>query len=355
MYAKKWIILLFIGSVSFIIFVVSFNIYIDYYSIFNNENLNKYQGVNQNFIKIKNLLNKNIKANSFIFGSSRVGVINPQLFENGKYYNMTYLGGLPKEHLDNIKLLVNQNYKIKNIVIGLDDFSYEIDYLTQLNDIYRIPHYLTSDKKFAKIKFYSIYVLKVPSIVEIKKILQSFLNIKILEFTNISLKNGMLKFPTFLDENIEKNITLHVNNKNFLRPTHFRGNRIDKTINEIKQMIVLAKKNNINIKFFINPIHITTYLDTNFENFLEFKKKLANLTDFIDFSGINKITTNNYYYYETSHYRIMVGDMIAKRLQNSKNDESDFGVYVNKNNINEHIQNLKNELKNYKNTHKLDF
>ena len=51
-------------------------------------------------------MNNKKKYDSFIFGSSRVGKINPLKIENGKYYNMTYSEGLPREHYQNIKFLI---------------------------------------------------------------------------------------------------------------------------------------------------------------------------------------------------------------------------------------------------------
>ena len=42
----------------------------------------------------------------------------------GDYYNMNYSEGLPGEHLDDIKVLLEKKIPIRNIVIGLDNFSY---------------------------------------------------------------------------------------------------------------------------------------------------------------------------------------------------------------------------------------
>lgn len=44
---------------------------------------------------------------------------------------------------------------------------------------------------------------------------------------------------------------------------------------------------------FVNPIHLLTYRATNLDEFDEFKRKLADITSYYDFSGVNDITTNN--------------------------------------------------------------
>ena len=79
------------------------------------------------------------------------------------------------------------------------------------------------------------------------------------------------------------------------------------------------------------------------------KQKLASLTDYYDFSGLDSVTLNNYNYYEGVHYRYLVGDMIIKRIFDCGNINipGDFGVLVTKKNVNEHIQKQKQELEKY--------
>ena len=99
---------------------------------------------------------------------------------------------------------------------------------------------------------------------------------------------------------------------------------------------------------FINPIHKTSYLANNITNFNKFKKELSQFTDYYDFSGLNKITTDNLMYYETSHYRVKVGDMIINEIFNSKHKNygcNSFGAYVTAYNIDAHLSCLTNDLK----------
>jgi hypothetical protein len=80
---------------------------------------------------------------------------------------------------------------------------------------------------------------------------------------------------------------------------------------------------------------------------MEFKKRLAQITDFYDFSGINSITKDPFNYYETSHYRVFIGEMmLARMFENDKNITvpEDFGDLVTKSNIDIHIKKLKSQL-----------
>jgi hypothetical protein len=148
------------------------------------------------------------------------------------------------------------------------------------------------------------------------------------------------------DDDIEKNQAKHRNSSIFDKPTHYEGDNMANALQSIRELVDIAKKNNINLTIFINPIHHTTYLDTNMEQFFTFKKELAKITSYYDFSGLNTITTDNYYYYETSHYRTKVGDMMLKRMFGYPPVAvpDDFGVFVTRQNIDAHLRNLSRQL-----------
>jgi hypothetical protein len=117
---------------------------------------------------------------------------------------------------------------------------------------------------------------------------------------------------------------------------------------QIEEMIALSKKNDFSLIFFFNPIHSQTYLNYAL-SLIPIKERLASITDFYDFSGFNSITTNNLNYYEDNHYRYLVGDIIIRRIFGcgSVNVPKDFGIFVTKKNVNEHIKKQKLEVEKY--------
>ena len=151
---------------------------------------------------------------------------------------------------------------------------------------------------------------------------------------------------------IEENKEEHILSDKFSKPresedpTGYRGCFIDKVLMDIKKIVSLCRKESINCVFFINPIHKTVYLDTNFDDFITFKKGLSKETGYYDFSGINSITKNNYFYYETSHYREMVGEHIMDVIFNNGIDSPmDFGKYIDHTNIDIHVKWLSKQIK----------
>ena len=86
---------------------VGINVLGDPYNVFHVDHIRD-MGVepNKNFIKMKYVLENKDKYDTFIFGSSRVGFLYFDTSPYEHYYNMSYSEGLPKEHLDNLKVLL---------------------------------------------------------------------------------------------------------------------------------------------------------------------------------------------------------------------------------------------------------
>ena len=147
--------------------------------------------------------------------------------------------------------------------------------------------------------------------------------------------------PKSIDIFIEQNREAHNKDIKFKMPTFYKENNlINETIEDIKNIISICKENNINLIFFINPIHKTTYLYNNLDNLNNFKKRLSQITNYYDFAIINSLTTNNYNFYETSHYRELVGDIILDTIYNNS---TEYGLLVTKDNIDNYIEVLVEE------------
>ncbi len=351
---KKWCVIVLSVFFATVLLVMLLNYVVDTYGIFR---INfKYQVVepNQHFIKVRYIASNPDKFDSFVFGSSRVNAIDVSKIRNGKWYNMTYSEGLPSEHLRHIKFFKIKGVKIKNVMIGLDDFSYKIDPNTHLNQMLRQPYPPAIGE--SAIRYYIRYLIRLPD----KKVLKSTLKAYVDRKKGIKTYYDHYDFyktgrgdTRFLDEKIEKDPEKHRKDERFKKPTIFRGNRVKETLNEIKEIVDFCKLNKISLIIFINPHHYLTYMNSNLDQFFYFKSELAKITDYYDFSGLNSITTDNYFFYETSHYRTIVGDMMLKRIFDYPDVKvpDDFGVKVTKDNIYEHLKKQKEEVRKYSNAH----
>lgn len=314
--------------------VCLYNYKVDSFGIFRGDFSRPRNEPNQHFVKMRYLINNPDKYDSYCFGSSRVGNIDLTKIDDGyKYYNMTYSEGLPAEWLTDVKLMLKNKITIKRVILGIDDFSFRINPKSHHTQYLRIPY----QKK--NLHTYLTYLLKAPPS-------SSPFNENGSVFDIYKTGRPLHEKP---DMAIEENPEKHITDPKFKEPCLVRGNLMKETLSTLKELKLLADSNDIELIVFINPIHKTTYFSNPVSEFNEFKRGLVEITDYYDFSGLNKITTNNYNYYETSHYRPLVGDLIVERIFHEPKDKvTDFGVYVTRENSEEHLAKLLAEEANLK-------
>ena len=310
--------------------VAGYNYWNDTSGLYNQDFSVPRQEPDQHFVKVRYLLQNPSKYDAYCFGSSRVGNIDLTKIDDGhSYYNMTYSEGLPEEWLADVKIMLKHHVTIKRIMVGCDDFSFRVDPKVHESQSLRVPY------KEDNFRTYVSFLLKVPS----RPVRSSDKN------SIFDIYGSGRPLHDFVDVEIEKNPEKHLEEMAANPPTHYAGNYIEQTLDALRELKQICDANGIEFIVFINPINHKTYMDTNMKEFNEFKTGLADITDYYDFSGLNDITTNDYYYYETSHYRPLVGDMIVHRLLDEpKNLDTDFGRYVTKASVDAHIEHLKAQI-----------
>ena len=304
--------------------IAVFNYSLDAYGIFRTSYEDQVLEPNKNYVKTKYVIDHKEEYDSFLFGSSRVGHIETQDVEEGNYYNMCYSEGLPADWLVTIETLLENDVKIQNVMLGIDDFSFMIDPKQHTKDLLRI--YYRDLDWFAKMKY---YVLRNPfDVYNVKTIRNLLEHQPVFMVTDDFIGSGVAYGN---DDYVEAHMEEHLQDPKFLTAIDFyQMDRVDATIEEIQQIITLCEENGITLRIFFNPIHQATY-GMHQELTERAKEELAKITDYWDFSGLNDITTNNYYWYETSHYRHIVGKMMLERMGLHDFDievPENFGVYL---------------------------
>lgn len=348
MNSKKFLGIFFILTLLILGPNAAINYKYDLYGVFDKDfSKYRYCYVNERYAKINYLLHEGKgKYDTFIFGSSRVQKFNPKLFSESAY-NLGYSAGLPFDYLRDLKTLVASGIKIKRIYLAIDDFSYK-----------RLPEEVSSNINFVgyagfsdNLKYKTALLLRFPE-KEQFKYMQNKLDVYKLKY-NINIDGSVDAQGTDNDSDID--LKNYVIDERFKKPTVYleRNKRTQAVIKEIKEFKRICEINKIELVVFMNPTHIVTYLSDDMNNLNEFKRELAKVVDFYDFSTINFITKNNYFWIETSHTRSFVSEIIIKRLLEPKNTIphiKGFGIYLTSNNIDEYIAGYSNDLYVYLNT-----
>ena len=286
---------------------------------------------NENYIKMKYILKNPKQFDGFVFGSSRVGAIHTENIQSEKIYNMTYSVGLPSEHLASISTLIKQKIYPSTIYIGIDNLACSINPERHITDPMRCPYeYLYNDM----IYFLQLYLK--PS--EAIRSIWGTLNAK--WFINVE---AFYKYGWWCEYGRESKFNW---NSDEIIPSI--GNDLDilqNAISDMQEIVKICKEHGIKLVIFTNPMHHVTYMASAEQNYFEFLRGIAEITDFYNFSSLNNVTLNNDNYLETSHYKAEIGDMIIDVICNGKRYdglyEQGFGVKVTKENADEFIEMLK--------------
>lgn len=344
---KIWVCRLLLFFVCLLVLVTGLNYVLDPFGYFRKDLTKQLLEPNQQFLKVRYTTRDNRSFNSFIFGSSRVGHIDVRKIQSGgNWYNMTYSEGLPQEHVKNIEYMLKQGIKIDQLLVGLDEFSYSIDPKIHAGQWSKRPFspVLGESEIFCYLK----YLFHHPDIKVLKTIYDEY---RKTHKTKLAGKKTYFSDYDFyvtgqgsnkeLDAEIDRDPEKHIRDIKFSEPYRNPYNEVDdfsqSCLESLKKLVALSKANGIKLTIFINPIHKTTYLATNHNKLFAFKRELSKITDFYDFSGLNAITKNNYNYYETSHYRPIIGETILRRILNSGSKYQSFGVLVTSDSVEQHL------------------
>lgn len=294
--------------------IISYNVIVDPFGVIRGDMNRQVTEPNQHYLKTKFILENPDRYKSFLFGNSRVGYIEVGNLKNTiECYNMAYSKGVPKEHLDDIKLFLKSGVEIKKVIIGLDEISFLENAELHKNQALRRSYH-------NKLNPLVDYLLLKPSYA-MYKVIKKAPNEKFFSYGlyNRIYRNGV-SLRNKKDEYINNHKTFHRNDNEFIPMKWLKPNPedISSTIDVLKQINDLCIDRNIELVFFINPLYIETYKLAIANGLFSFMEELSLISDFYDFSGINSLTMEKINYYEATHYRPKVGDFIAKELDSTK-------------------------------------
>ncbi len=338
---KRFVKLLLIGIIPFLLILPIFNYKIDRWRVLHDDFTTSYDGlpINKNYLKVSYLIRNPNKYDTIMMGSSRNASLKGSLI-SPRAYNAYYEFGTIKGHLKNLKTLLRHNVKFKNLWIGINDFDIWKDSKDFEKDYSRTPY---PSNYIEWINFYYLYLFKKPDITDIK-LLKGEIP---LVYSNRIFRKDLTEHFKSLENSELKNI------KNSFKwrkkMTSMAGSllgykddnyRIDKAINEINEIRELCNKHHIKLTLFFYPSFYKTYLLYNQYKIEEFKRKIVENGSFYDFYMLDKnVSLNELKWHDSSHFVLSEGIDIIKSIQNNKN-------LVNSKNIDIHIKNLRKKINN---------
>ena len=350
---SSWIRRYFIAALVCAFAMALFNVIVDFNGIFglvSIEGFNKQKAMNVSDRILKFYYAKRNKPESIIMGSSRDSNINPEDLEkytHDRGFNFALVGSSIEEQYIQLKYL-SQTYPIKTLVLGLD-FSAFLHGVVDKPGV--PPKWHFKAERLRTAPFIQDYV-------------DSTFTISALQFNYETVKYNRKEKSVVIEVNENKGLfnmlkpakTLDVlinaypdtlkQYANGLYPQGLKNPGMAReNLKYLKGIIAIAREKNIKCKFMVNPVNrslhellFTVGLGDMYE---DWKRQVAQITDYYDFTGHNSINDDDSNWRDPSHAFTNVGTLMMARIYGDDKVAipADFGVHITRENVDKHLEN----------------
>ena len=348
-YWSKYILLI---TILFFIIIASFNYIINPYSIFTHKLFSTFLKTKDHIVSERMLTfytAEKVKPNNLMVGSSRIGLFSKSEIEkylSGTTFNMAMPGSNIEEQTQYMKYMIN-NYEIKNIIWGLDFYSFNPDLQNDSDFSYNRLNptlFLRNDFKIALLSLQttknSFKTLKDNLLINNNKVKTKKVIISIIKSTKKKKSTNPPLIVLSKEQIIQKtNDLLESYTKKYFNSNKFKNpESILINIKKMKDIINLCEQKNVKLYIYTSPVQIkfiNLYTKLGLKNtFQKWKIELSNITQYTDFCYSNSVTNNLYNFMDGSHIMPTYGEKIFSKVFNDTkiNTSSDFGKTIDKKN-----------------------
>ncbi|REK77068.1 polysaccharide deacetylase family protein [Paenibacillus paeoniae] len=340
---RKWLIA-FVASLGLAAAVVAgFNVVVDPFGVFGDKVLkwHSYNMVNNPRVaKIGYLDQYHERYNSYIIGGSKSSSISPELLnkyygDDASFYSMLMYGGDFHDYEKTLYYLMDE-YKPKNIVVhmSLQEISHFNEKATDFKQSLHAK--VSGDSKFS---FYLDYLKLNPSYGYDK--LQGYAKraVDSFEYSQFIPETGVYnKVKRDAEKVDDLEAYMQANKAAFAPFGKLEASALDKNVEALARMKAYAESHGATFRLITGATSEQELLSYDMEDLKEYWTKLAEVTDFWDFSGYTPISGDPRYFYDTMHYRNSIGNMMLGYIFKDDNAyvPSGFGHLTTKDNVAEH-------------------
>ncbi|MCR5251391.1 MAG: hypothetical protein K6E50_12370 [Lachnospiraceae bacterium] len=318
------------GALCFL-FTVVFCLLVDPYNVFHVHNIRD-NGIepNKNYIKMSFLMEEPERFDAFMLGNSRVGSIHTEKLKGVKCYNLTYSAGMVWEHVDNVKTLLAGGAKIKKLYLGVDSASYGAESSGREQDPIRMSYEYISAHPLAFLRSQMNTARAFKSLNTSRQHQPAENYAEIFYRYGWAMDYDLQGMPDEVGRWGDVSV--------FTCPEY--REQMDRTLSSIAELRDICNENGIELVVFTHPMLWNAYKASMEElEYAEFLRRLAQVTPYYNFSGINAVTVRFDNYVDPSHYRAQIGDKLLDCFNDGAVEEElyaeGFGWYVTEENVEE--------------------
>lgn len=345
MTSKKWCIMFFASVILVVILYAIFNILVDPFGVFGDKIFNWYSYNMTNNPRVAKTAYLDMHYNeydSYIIGCSSTSSYPTDTLNkyfNAKFYNLIMYGADMLDVEKTTEYIID-NYEVKNLVLNVY-ISNGYKYDEEEDNLTRNLHAKVGGEN--PITFYGRYAFL--------DMQYSFAKIKAkMEDTYLTKSSDVFNEKTGAYDkkvrdvepigNLEKYLEAYPIFKNYPKES-ISLTAVDNTVESVKRIKEKCEENGVNLVVIMSPVY-EKYLEYfSKEDVENFYTKLAEVTPYWDFTT-STVSKEARYFYDETHFRNAVGNMAIAKIagDNDVYIPQDFGTYVTKENIYEHLNTL---------------
>lgn len=341
--AGRWIVMFFLTVFLVLFLCAAFNISVDPFGVFGDRMMDwpSYDQTNNPRVgKIVWLEENKGRYDSFIIGSSSAASYSAEEFSDytgDDYYNL-FVYGCDTKCYRNLARYVIEEQNAKNIVLNLginETNSYDTD-RSSLNES---EHERVSGEN--PLRFYLKYALCNPKY-SVEKLRSARLDTELPQAFDVFLPESGCYDKRVRDvEPVgDEESYLQTYTGDFVSAAS-EMEYIDECVASVKYIRDLCEKNDVSLTVICSPVYASQWDGCPPEKLKEYKRKLAEVTDYWDFS-MSSLSEDSRYFYDALHFRNAAGSMALARIfgNGSVWIPEDFGTYVTAENVEGFLQRI---------------
>ena len=345
MTSKKWCITFAISILLVIFMYALFNYIVDPFGVFGDKLFNWYSYNMTNNPRVAKIayLDKDEnykKYDSYVIGCSSTSSFSVEDLNNyfgGSYYNMIMYGADMLDVEQTCKYVIEQ-YKAKNILINIF-LSNATKYNIEEDNITKNMHEKLNGE--SKISFYSRYLFLDPQY-SMAKIKAKGEDTYLTQTFDVFVEETGVYDKKVRDAEPISSLTEYYKNypvfENYPMES-LEMTEIDTTVESIKRIKEMCEENNVNVTFVMAPAYYEYVKYFSEESVKKFQRKIAQVTDYWDFT-LSSLCKEPRFFYDETHFRNCMGKMAIAKMAGATDTyyPEDIGEYVTKENIEEHLE-----------------
>jgi len=349
--ARQWLILSLILTGSFLVLLTLTNYWVDPYGF------NKERSKNTNFTTpFKANIVSHHHFDAIMLGTSKTGVMDPTVVNEMlevETFNLSYPSSNTEIQNRLFKYTHHFNPNIKYLIYGIDFGCFNKNRHAQkhFTEFYDQKETLEKREKISSFDLYfnfNTFTSSLKEIVEEENLEPQYISANgMLDYVNNiqDLENGTYD----LQKKIKQSIQVFFREEGIYEDYTFSYALLD----EFKETLTFCKKHDIKVFVYIPPVYKDHFNAIKKAGYLDefelFKRELAKITEYVDFTGNTALSRNQENYWDATHLKKELTRTIMRTLLdvNKSNRSHPLGTLVTQKNIESHLAALREETQEY--------